>query len=320
MKKLTHSVFAFALVLSLSIGISAQAEAEKPASKTAAKKTADKKAAEKLTEKIALQAQNAATVDASAKGIAPLEAGEVAKVIEDRDIAASLGTGSAGTIARDGDAMPLFKDEIVKKQEPAKEAVATVVETAVPQDTAHLLEGGKKEANVPWLRTVLAFLFVSSLIVVAASFLRKRSGIFVGKNADESTFRIRQTIPMGLKRQIISVDFEGAHLLLGVSETGMQLLYTHPQPGLAAANTVSVSTMPKDFASHLDPAAEALANMTESLSENVPPPEKSPTLSERVALAVKELKPLGGRASGDEFRPEPIEARSGDSWAKKRVH
>lgn len=150
--------------------------------------------------------------------------------------------------------------------------------SAAPNSKEDLLSK-KESSSMPWLRTVLAFLFVSSLIIVAGSFFNgKLKGSKYLPNAKSA--RVIQNLSLGLKRQLTVVDFEGTRLVIGVTGTTMQLIYAKEAPGSAEAgapvskveatapNTAAAPAEPEaaDFASKIRQAVQAMKPLTPPFS------------------------------------------------------
>lgn len=115
--------------------------------------------------------------------------------------------------------------ETVAPSTPRAATPVTVVEANAPASTAAW--------DLPWLRATVAFLFVASLIVVIGTIARRlfQSGSgFMGKRA--CPLRVVQTLPLGSKRTMYVVEFEGTQLLIGAAGTQLQLL--HAKAGIVS--------------------------------------------------------------------------------------
>lgn len=97
--------------------------------------------------------------------------------------------------------------------------------------------------SMPWLRTALSFAFVSSLIFAIGLLLKNRGRVSTLLSPSVLPLRILQTLPLGFKRNLIVVDFEGQKLLLTSAAHQVQFLYTKPE-ALSVAREVAAPVAP----------------------------------------------------------------------------
>ncbi|MBI4239302.1 MAG: flagellar biosynthetic protein FliO [Deltaproteobacteria bacterium] len=122
--------------------------------------------------------------------------------------------------------------------------------------------------DLPWLRAFVAFLFVASLIVVVGTIARRllhNGSGFLGKRA--LPVRVVQTLPLGSKRTMYVVDFEGTQLLIGAAGSQLQLL--HAKPTTIAETIIPPRARPTAAATN----GRAHAAMTGTMSATAVAPE-----------------------------------------------
>ena len=141
-------------------------------------------------------------------------------------------------------------------------------------------EESSSAGSLPWVRVLVSFLFVASLIVFAGLVLKRRAG---GDNRffrnQALSLRVLQTLSIGVKRNLVVVDFDGAEILIGVSGNQMQFLYAKP----------------RESSQHQAP--DALNEIQKVVAAAAPVREKEVSLSEQILKSVGNLKPiLNGRS------------------------
>lgn len=154
------------------------------------------------------------------------------------------------------------------------------------------------KGEIPWLRTILAFVFVASLIVLLASFVNKKLSQndsllrrALGTNAVKSLKLLNQ-ISLGFKRQVALVDVGGTQLVLGVTGQSVTLLHIKaPEAVMEESHFKITETPPAD---------------REIRVQDIPAPARKPapareSFSNRVRSAVGSLKPLS--AEGNSRKP-----------------
>lgn len=178
---------------------------------------------------------------------------------------------SAGVISKSAIEAPVFQDKI-PLEAPKSEAV----------EGRDLLSEAKTDTSFPWVRSAVSFLFIASLIIVGGMAARKfysgKGKAFGFLRETESRLSVLQTVSLGLKRQLMIVDFDGTEILLGTTGSQMQLLCVknESKPAPAAAVTAAQT------------AEEA------SFEEEAATEEISPKLADQILRAVRDLKPLAG--------------------------
>lgn len=133
--------------------------------------------------------------------------------------------------------------------------------------------------QLPWLRMMVAFLFVASLILVVAVVARRFMGGMGNPIGKRAPLRIVQSLPVGMKRHIVVLDFEGDKLVVGMTGHQMQLLHAKPLPAVEIAQEDRSDPVPlRAVAVAKEPAAA--------------PASFASALSSQIRETVKMLKPL----------------------------
>lgn len=159
--------------------------------------------------------------------------------------------------------------------------------------------------EVPWLRMLVAFAFVASLIIMIALIARRFMNGGASAKTKRAAVRVVQSIPLGMKRHLVVVDFEGARILVGMGPNGMQTLHSTPKNSLEAAvaytaniksdTKAAVEDIKDQYA--LDPVPPALRiieqqEKQQSEAATQQTAVSSSNLAKQIREAVKSLKPL----------------------------
>ncbi|GEM_PF-4990960 len=121
-------------------------------------------------------------------------------------------------------------DDAVNSVVPDRIPEAVIVKSPVTSDIAQARDARRETRDgttMPWGRMAVAFVFVASLILSIGTIVRRVMG--GGRTEDgrrvAPPLQILQTLPIGMKRQLMVVNFEGTKLVLGLSGTAMQCLH-----------------------------------------------------------------------------------------------
>jgi len=87
-------------------------------------------------------------------------------------------------------------------------------------------------AELPGLgQTILSLIVVLAVIFVLAAMLKRLQSVRAGGAGD---LRIRAGLQVGPKERVLLIEAAGAHLLIGVSPSGIRTLHTYDQAPLPA--------------------------------------------------------------------------------------
>lgn len=232
-------------------------------------------------------------------------------------------------------------DEKVEKSIASKNEETSVTKLENSQKSESNILSAAKNSNIPWIRAGLAFLFVSSLILLLGSFIQNRlPGAKTFLRPRENPLKVLQTASVGLKKQIAVLEFEGTKILVGVSGTGLQFLYSKaPEKVLEAAKEVkevkeSIKQTPADFEKTLNQETITQAYETGMKIGNSLPNVSAESFARRIRQTVSNLKPLNhtapnpmakneyrSRELAPEFHPEknnPIAGPKGPSFSRDK--
>lgn len=188
--------------------------------------------------------------------------------------------------------------------------------TSTAATTSRGLHLGTLNTELPWLRALVAFLFVSSLIFMIASIARRllHGGKRIGGKRT-SFLQLRQVMSLGAKRSIYVFDVDSTRVFVGITGTTMQTLYTTPindavttpvmTTARAAANFVSTPAHESpNIAMATPPIAgdHAVAELRTALlaANDDTPTTASPTaLGEQIRAIVRNLRPFNLRTPAD---------------------
>lgn len=208
------------------------------------------------------------------------------------------------SISHEGMAMPSFEEKI-------PDVGAKVAGTVTPVTLDGDLLAKPRSEGIPrfsMMRSLISFIFVASLIVAAGIFFKGRFGGAQGFLKDfDSPVRLLQTISVGVKRQLLVIDFGGTEILVGVAGNQMQLLHVKPETRAASILPASNTSGSVPGAvggagiSRISPgAARTLAKQELLASRSDPPQGEKKTgerkgLSEQILKMVRNLRPLEKR-------------------------
>ncbi len=158
-------------------------------------------------------------------------------------------------------------------------ASTAVIPDAAPPVTKDWLDMMEASRQLPWLRVLLVFLFIASLVFVCGALLRryyeKHGKRVVG---EKGTLKILQTFPMGMKRHLMVVRFDDAKLLLGVTNNNIELIYSKPD----------AQEMPQRSR---DRSALVVEEDPSPMAQEMRAKEPEP-VSQQIRRIVQELRPL----------------------------
>ncbi len=188
--------------------------------------------------------------------------------------------------------------------------VSNVEPQAVPAETQGIQF---KPDGLPWVRAVLSFIFVASLIILSALFVNRRMKQpkgFLGLT--ERPLKILQTLSIGFKRQILVLDFEGTKLLVGASGTTTQLLYAPAAPVFIQQDNLARETSKTEIKA--ESKKELKKELKKDAKKSAPRPsseiketiketkevknDPADNFSEQIRLAVKSLRQFSGTNAG----------------------
>ncbi|MBF0492082.1 MAG: flagellar biosynthetic protein FliO [Deltaproteobacteria bacterium] len=154
----------------------------------------------------------------------------------------------------------------------------------------NVLSQAKNQEGLPWMRTVLGTLFVCSSIVVVFLFLNakgKANGVF--QASKNQPLKILQKLNLGLKTEVVLLDWEGSRLLLSVQASQVQVLQSLQNKVEEEARPV-ISAQEKQ-----NKEFQILEEL--QLSKNQLHFEAKEKLSNRVREVVQKLSPLPSMSS-----------------------
>ncbi len=172
-----------------------------------------------------------------------------------------------------------IQENVLSKQE---------LQSANTNQNSNILSQAKTSESLPWMKTVLATLFICSLAVVVFLFLNakgKAGGVF--QAAKTQPLKIIQKMNLGLKTDIVLLDFEGTRLLLSVQSSQVQLLQSFQEKSSPQVTEEQTQISVQEKQNKEFQIFEELQNTKNQLHFDAK--EK---LSTRVRAAVKKLTPL----------------------------
>ncbi len=197
-----------------------------------------------------------------------------------------------------------------------------------------LAEAPEPASGVPWLKTGISFLFVTSLMLLLAWFVNRQmkgdsgfKSIMSLKNlrlpslarSPEGGLKVLQNLTLGLKHQVAVLEIEGTRMVVGLSSGQLQLLHVlDPKVVLPRREEVQ----PLEAA--VNPALAALeAAPVEEKKEMGTPQEGAGLLTEKIRQVVRVLKPFpGGEPRQSELSLEsaglPLMAVAEEKGLRKR--
>ncbi len=201
----------------------------------------------------------------------------------------NFGRVTGAEISADGVSAPLYDGVNEADRVPAIEADkainmdSKITEHQTSREPAWVSQTLQNAQDIPWLRTVTAFLFVTSLIFMLAAFLRRRLERRGDKRASNNVtqLKILQTLSLGMKRHLMVVEFGETKLVLGLASQQVQLLHCTAPSAVETPNQQKQCELPEDK-----------PDLIRSTSRVAMP------VSSRIKEVVQGLKPL----SGYEFR------------------
>lgn len=159
-----------------------------------------------------------------------------------------------------------------------------------------------KENRPNWLKTLLSFLFVSSLMILLAMIFKRFTSGSKSKGLKKLKTHIVQTIPLGMKKQIVVIDFEGTKIAVGISPNQMNFLYAKEEGGVSSPK-VDPKVVTESEKISAQPQVKPVVK-EESLHQNNPtqtPIEEAQDLSQMIRQKLQMMKPLGGKKTARPF-------------------
>lgn len=205
-------------------------------------------------------------------------------------------------IAREGVEQPGILAEVMESADESSTTEESNILSSL-SDAGEGMFASTQGEGMPWLKTLLASAFVISLILVCAQFFKKRlTGKSSLRRKKNMPLAIIQTLPVGMKRQLVVADFEGTRVLLGMSANQMQLLHAKDDfENVSQVVAESISETPtQQMTANIDHNDSENNVRTERISSDdtaIAAEEDNADLSNKIRVAVKTLKPLPSAAA-----------------------